>query len=184
MTAAIADLEAAVPVVQKAMTDCQNITQKKMKVGGLPECIADIEKLIPDVEKAIADFKAGNITQAIADIEAAAPIVQQAMTDCQAKKKMLKLRDDPDPKKYYFEKMGAQFARGFLAGMKVGDFDEVDLYECISHEPDALMKFVKADETVKESMLKKDPREGILGLDELIGFIGEMCMETWPHSTH
>jgi hypothetical protein len=97
---------------------------------------------------------------------------------------MLKLRADPDPRKYYFEKMGAQFARGFLAGMKVGEFDEVDLYECITHEPDALMKFIKADETVKSSFLKKDEREGIVGLDELIGFIGEMMVEDWPMSKH
>jgi len=54
-----------------------------VKVGGLPECIADIEKLIPDAEQIVADFKSGNITDAISEIEAMVPIVQQAITDCQ-----------------------------------------------------------------------------------------------------
>jgi len=36
-----------------------------------------------------------------------------------------------DPKRDYFEKMGARFASGFLAGTGVGDVDEVDVYECL-----------------------------------------------------
>jgi len=55
---------------------------KPIKVGGLVECIADIEKLIPDAEQVVADFKAGNLTAAISEIEAMVPIVQQALTDC------------------------------------------------------------------------------------------------------
>jgi len=55
----------------------------------------------------------------------------------------IKLRDDP--KRDYFEKMGARFAAGFLAGTNVGHFDEIDLYECIQREPEALGIFYKAD---------------------------------------
>jgi len=54
-----------------------------VKVGGMIECIADIEKLIPDAKQVIADFQAGNLTAAISEIETMVPIVQKALTDCQ-----------------------------------------------------------------------------------------------------
>jgi len=87
-----------------------------------------------------------------------------------------------DPKREYFEKMGAQFAAGFLAGTNVGEFDEIDLFECLHREPTAVEYFYRADETLKESWIKKDSHEAVKGLDEMIGFIVELVMEDYPHS--
>ena len=74
----------------------------------------------------------------------------------------------PDPKREYFEKIGAQFAKGFLAGTAVGHIDEIDLYECLEREPTAVEYFYKADETLKEAWIKKDSREAVKALDELV----------------
>lgn len=87
-----------------------------------------------------------------------------------------------DPKREYFEKIGAQFAVGFLAGTNVGEFDEVDLFECLHAEPKAVEAIYRADETLKSSWIKKDPQEAVHGLDELIGFVVELVMETYPHT--
>lgn len=89
-----------------------------------------------------------------------------------------------DPRKDYFEKMGARFAAGFMAGTNVGHFDDIDLYECIKLEPRALGIFYKADETLKESFIKKDSTEAIKALDEMVEFIVEMIMEPYPGTHH
>lgn len=78
--------------------------------------------------------------------------------------------------------MGAQFAAGFLAGTHVGEFDEIDLYECLHREPTAVEYFYKADETLKEGWIKKDQTEAVKALDELIGFVVELVMEDYPHT--
>jgi len=49
------------------------------------------------------------------------------LTNC----KNLSSRLGDDPRKEYFEKEGARFAAGFMAGTNVGHFDEIDLYECL-----------------------------------------------------
>merc|ERR1719272_2100769 len=85
-----------------------------------------------------------------------------------------------DPRKEYFEKIGAQFAHGFLYGAKVGSFDEVDLFTCLQRETDALKYFYQADEELKRSLYKHDPDEAIHGLKELIGFIAIMANTNVP----
>lgn len=88
----------------------------------------------------------------------------------------------PDPKREYFEKMGAQFAAGFLAGTEVGEVDEIDLYECLHREPTAVEYFYKADRTLKEGWIKKDSHEAVQGIDDLLKFIVELVLEDYPHS--
>jgi len=87
-----------------------------------------------------------------------------------------------DPKRDYFEKIGAQFAAGFLVGTEVGEFDEVDLFECLHREPKAVEVFYKADMTLKEGLYKKDPTDAVKGLDEMLGYIVELVMEDYPHT--
>lgn len=87
-----------------------------------------------------------------------------------------------DPKREYYEKLGAQFASGFFIGTEVAEFDEIDLYECLHAEPEAVEYFYKADETLKEAFIKKDMHEAVKALDELIGFLVEMVMEDYPHT--
>lgn len=89
---------------------------------------------------------------------------------------------DPDPKRDYFLKKGAEFAQTFLLTTHVNAFDEVDLYECLEREPRALIEFYKADETLKDALINKKPDEGIKGLDELMEFIVEMIVEDYPHT--
>jgi len=69
-----------------------------------------------------------------------------------------------------------------LAGTEVGEFDEVDLYECLHREPEAVEIFYKADETLKEGLMKKDPTDAVKGLDEMLGYIVELVMEDYPHT--
>ena len=51
------------------------------------------------------------------------------------------LAQSPDPRKDYFEKEGARFAQAFLFGAKIGAFDEIDLYQCLQREPEAVRFF-------------------------------------------
>jgi len=60
-----------------------------------------------------------------------------------------------DPKRDYFEKLGAQWASGFLAGTAVGEIDEIELFECLHAEPKAVELFYKADEAMKYALVKK-----------------------------
>jgi hypothetical protein len=87
-----------------------------------------------------------------------------------------------DPKREYFEKLGAEFASGFFAGTKVDRFDKIDLYNCLHREPTAVEYFYKADEEMKFALIHKDEHEAIKALDALIGFLAEMVMEDYPHS--
>lgn len=87
-----------------------------------------------------------------------------------------------DPKREYFEKMGAQFASGFFAGTEVGELDEIDLYNCLHREPEAVHFFYRADEALKESWIKKDSHEAVKALDEMIRFVVEMVIEDYPRT--
>jgi hypothetical protein len=150
---------ALLPVAEKAYTDCLSSAKphirhglkklrnfiSKINVGDLPTCIADIEAAIPDLEKVIADFKAGNYEQALTDGLAMLPDVEKAYTDCLSSAKTIGgrfktiLKDDP--KREYFEKLGAEFASGFFAGVKVDHFDSIDNYNCLHREPNAVYTF-------------------------------------------
>ena len=85
-----------------------------------------------------------------------------------------------DPHKEYFEKIGAEFATAFLYGMKVGGFDEVDLFQCLHREQNAVRFFYEADEGLKKSLARKDPYEAIHSLKELVGFIAIMAYDHVP----
>jgi len=125
---ALTDAMALAPEAEKAYTDCtasllkgkilrkmNHIMHKLGKVQDLTTCIADIEALIPGVEKVIADIKAGNESQALMDLLAMEADATKAYTDCTAgakdmKKKIkgvLTAKVNDDPKREYFEKMGA-----------------------------------------------------------------------------
>ena len=142
--------------------------------------------MIPGVEKVIADFKSGDYTSALADAMTLLPEAEKAYTDCTASAKAVGgrfktiLKDDP--KREYFEKQGAEFATGFLAGTKVGRFDSIDLYECLHREPTAVEVFYKADETFKAALANKDTHEAIKAIDEMIYFIIELVKEDYPHT--
>jgi len=47
-------------------------------------------------------------------------------------------------------------------------------------EPKAFEYFAHADHDLKESFYKKDPEGAVKSLDELVGFVGEICIEDWP----
>jgi hypothetical protein len=199
-TSALTDGLALEPDVQKAITDCTSSVAPhmyrrihhvkkmlmKIDVGDLPTCISDIESAIPDLEKIIADFKAGNYEQALTDGLALVPVIEKAATDCLSSAKALGgrfktiLKDDP--KREYFEKLGAEFARGFFAGTRVDDFDAIDMYNCLHREPTAVGYFYKADEEMKFALQHRDEREIIKALDGLIGFLFELVKEDYPHS--
>lgn len=145
--------------------------------------------MIPGVEKVIADFKAGNYEQALTDGLALVPDLEKAYSDClSSDSHMLRgnrkheptLKDDP--RREYFEKLGAEFARGFFAGTRVDNFDSIDLYNCLHREPRAVEYFYKADETLKYSFIKHEETEAVKALDELIGFLAEMVMTDYPHT--
>lgn len=69
--------------------------------------------------------------------------------------------------------------------MKVGEIDEIDLYECLHREPEAVHFFYDADEKMKRAFVYKNIEEGVKSLDELVKFIVEMALEDYPHSrTH
>jgi hypothetical protein len=114
------------------------------------------------------------------------PEAEKAYTDCTASAKAVGgrfktiLKDDP--KREYFEKMGAEFATGFLAGTKVGRFDSIDLYECLHREPTAVEIFYKADEEFKFALVKKDAKDAIKAIDEMIYFIIELIKEDYPRT--
>lgn len=69
-----------------------------------------------------------------------------------------------------------------LAGAHVGDFDSIDLFECLHNEPRAVEYFYAADEELKAGWIKHDSREAVKALDTLLGFIVELVMEDYPHS--
>lgn len=69
--------------------------------------------------------------------------------------------------------------------MKVGEIDEIELYECLHREPEAVHFFYDADEKMKRAFVYKNIEEGVKSLDELVKFIVEMALEDYPHSrTH
>jgi tetratricopeptide (TPR) repeat protein len=195
---ALTDGLALVPTIEKAATDCLSTAKphlahgihkfkkflSKINVGDLPTCIADIEASIPDLEKIIADFKAGNYEQALTDGLALVPEIEKAYTDCLSSAKTIGgrfktiLKDDP--KREYFEKLGAEFASGFFAGAKVDHFDSIDLYNCLHREPNAVELFYKADETMKYGLQKHEPEEVVKALDELIKFLYTMVADDYP----
>ena len=191
---------ALLPDAEKAYTDCLSSAKPHLmkrvhkfkkflstiNVGDLPTCIADLEAAIPDVEKIIADFKAGNYDQALTDALALLPEAEKAYTDCLSTAKQVGSRFNTilkdDPKREYFEKLGAEFAAGFFAGTRVDHFDSIDLYNCLHREPTAVEYFYRADEEMKYALIKKDEHLAIKALDELIQFLAEMVMEDYPHS--
>ena len=61
-------------------------------------------------------------------------------------------KKNEDPKKVYFQKMAAEFASGFFFGIKVGGFDENDLYDCLQNETEAYDTFTVADNMMKQGM--------------------------------
>jgi len=132
---AIIDLTLLLPKAEAAYADCtasakphiMHVLHKvnkfisKINVGDLPTCISDLEAMLPAVEKIIADFKAGNYDQALADAMTLLPEAEKAYSDCLSSAKSIGgrfktiLKDDP--KREYYEKLGAEFASGFFAGM-------------------------------------------------------------------
>jgi len=158
----------------------------KINVGDLPTCIADIEASLPDLEKVIADFKAGNYEQALTDGLALLPEVEKAYADCLSTAKSfggrVKTILKDDPKREYFEKLGAEFASGFFAGTKVDHFDTIELYNCLHREPNAVHTFYDADRELKYALVKHDEREAVKSLDEMIKFLAEMVMTDYPHT--
>jgi len=161
------------------------------KVEDLATCIADIEAMIPDVEAVIADFKAGNTTKALMDALKLEPLAVKALADCKSGGKSVKgkllsalkgKKVGDDPKREYFEKIGAEFASGFYAGTHVGHTESIDLYNCLHREPKSVEVFYKADEMLKESFIHKDNREAVKGAGGMFFFIIELIMEDYPHT--
>jgi hypothetical protein len=121
------------------------------------------------------------------------PLATKALADCKSGGKSIKgkflgalkgKRVGDDPKREYFEKIGAEFASAFYHGTNVGPTESIDLYNCLHREPTAVEVFYKADMTLKESFIHKDPREAVKGAQELFYFIIELILEDYPHTHH
>jgi len=176
---ALTDAMALLPEFEKAYSDCLSSAKphimkrvhkfKKflstITVGDLPTCISDIEALIPGVESVIADFKAGDYDKALSDGLALLPDAEKAYSDCLSTAKQVggrfKTMLKDDPKREYFEKLGAEFAVGFFAGTRVDRFDSIDLYNCLHREPEAVMRFYRADEEMKSALYRRSEHEVI-----------------------
>jgi len=71
----------------------------------------------------------------------------------------------------------AHFAKGFLKGAKVGEFDIKELAECIEHEPETEKMMMIANKEVYESFKYKKPELGAKGLIEAAEAIVKMVKE-------
>jgi hypothetical protein len=82
-----------------------------------------------------------------------------------------------DPKKAYFQKMGAEFAAGFFFGINVNGFDEKMIYDCLTLEPTAEGIFYNADLELKKALQSGDPSMAIKGFDDMVRFIYDLAAE-------
>ena len=88
-----------------------------------------------------------------------------------------------DPKREFYEKLGAEFAVGFLAGTNVGKYDSIDLYNCLHKEPDAVYDFIEADEEMSAAVNGHYNQEKLVyAAGELIKYIVELVNEDYPHT--
>lgn len=94
--------------------------------------------------------------------------------------KKIDLGQDPtkvDPKKAYFNKMGAEFAAGFLFGANIGGFDEKMLFDCLQNESKAHGIFYNADLELKKALKEGDPSLAVKGFDDMVRFIYDLATE-------
>lgn len=82
--------------------------------------------------------------------------------------------EDAARKKHYIEKVGAEFASGFLYGARVGGFAVHELYECLEKEPKADETFYKADIEMKRAFEAKDGELGVRATLDMMKFVGQM----------
>jgi len=82
-----------------------------------------------------------------------------------------------DDSKLMFQRWGAEFIQGFAYGLKVGDLDQDQLYDCMAKEPRAEGIFYKATVDMTRSIYNNDPLKGIRALDEMVGFVIDMAVE-------
>ena len=80
--------------------------------------------------------------------------------------------EDATRKKHYIEKVGAEFASGFLYGARVGGFAVHDLYECLEKEPMADQTFYTADIEMKRAFETKNGAMGIKATFDMMKFVG------------
>ncbi len=58
------------------------IQELKEKVEGLPECLADVQALVPQLTKMVEDVKRFDIQAAVADAKEVLQTLNQAANDC------------------------------------------------------------------------------------------------------
>lgn len=71
--------------VKELYTDClaeESIQELKEKVEGLPECLADVQALVPQLTKMVEDVKRFDIQAAVADAKEVLQTLNQAANDC------------------------------------------------------------------------------------------------------
>lgn len=71
--------------IKELYADClaeESIQELKEKVEGLPECLADVQSLIPQLTQIVEDVKHFNIPAAIADAKEVINTLNQAVNDC------------------------------------------------------------------------------------------------------
>lgn len=81
-------------------------------------------------------------------------------------------------KKHYVEKVGAEFASGFLYGGQVGQFDPTVIAGCLDQEDMADRTFFQADMEMKRAFEQKEPEMGIKALEDMMKFVAMMLRET------
>ena len=77
-------------------------------------------------------------------------------------------------KKHYIEKVGAEFAAGFLYGGRVASFKPEELVECLEKEENADNVFYEADIKMKRAFESKQPEFVIKALEEMMKFVAIM----------
>ena len=84
---------------------------------------------------------------------------------------------DVDPKKVYFQKMGAEFASGFLFGIRIGGFNEDELYDCMLKEEKAYGIFLNADMEMKKAIQYSDNELAVKALEDMVRYIYDLAEE-------
>lgn len=77
----------------------------------------------------------------------------------------------------YYTKYGAEFAQGFLAGARVGNFDVLDLYQCLEGKTPSKHFFQEATMELRRGISHEEGKDGIKGLDTLVKFVVDMAKE-------
>lgn len=116
--------------------------------GGLEYCTNDLKGVIPAIEGFIAAIKAKDIKKvedwALEILALGYKVYKNCLVNPNVDDGVSMTNLKEGPTREEIEKMGAEFATGFLSGTQVDHFDKINLFECLHREPTAVDIFIKA----------------------------------------